>query len=49
MSTPAIAVCCVLYIIAAVDYWQSGQRGLALAFACYALANVGLILAAKKI
>jgi ABC-type proline/glycine betaine transport system permease subunit len=49
MSTGAIAACVVLYLIAAADFWQEKQFGMCLVFICYALANVGLILAAKKI
>jgi hypothetical protein len=49
MSAFAIGICSVLYLIAAVDYMVEGQKGLAMAFLCYACANVGLIMAAKKI
>lgn len=48
LSTWAIAVCAVLYVITAFDLARDRQYGLALAFAAYALANVGLILATRK-
>jgi hypothetical protein len=48
VSTWAIALCAVLYVITAADLFRDRQYGLALAFAAYALANVGLILAARK-
>lgn len=48
MSAWAIGVCGVLYVVTALDLYRQRQYGLALAFAAYALANVGLILAAKK-
>ena len=34
------------YVLAAVGYWRQGQRGLAVAYAGYAAANVGLVMAA---
>lgn len=48
MSTVAIAICGVLYLLTAADLWWNGKTGLALAFASYALANVGLIMAARQ-
>ena len=42
-----IALAAVLYVIAAVRYGMAGNPGMAIAFAAYALANVGLIWAAR--
>lgn len=49
MSTWAIAVCAFLYLLTAFDLFRDKQIGLAIAFLCYAAANVGLILAARRI
>lgn len=49
MSTWAIGICAVLYLVTAFDLWRQGQLGLALTFACYAAANIGLILAAHRV
>jgi len=35
------------YVGAAVAYWIHGNNGYALALMCYALANVGLVMASK--
>lgn len=48
MSSITIAVCGVLYLLAAVDLARKGQTGLALAFLAYAIANVGLIVATHQ-
>ena len=48
MSTVLIAVCGALYLLTAADLWWEGKTGLALTFAAYALANVGLIMAARQ-
>jgi hypothetical protein len=37
----------IIYIIVGVIYLYTGKYGLGIAFIAYALANVGLILAAK--
>lgn len=37
-----------MYALTALGYWQLGQRGFALAYAAYALANVGLVWAAVE-
>ena len=42
------AAVAVLYLATAIGYAILGQRGLALAFTCYALANVGLVWAALE-
>lgn len=47
MSTPLIAITGLIYLGVAVDQWLKGSPGMALTFAAYALANVGLIIAAK--
>ncbi len=49
MSTLALSVCAGLYVLTAWDLYSDKQYGLALAFLCYAAANVGLLMAAKKI
>lgn len=38
-----------IYLVIAVAFAVAGKNGLALAYLCYALANVGLGLAAKGI
>jgi hypothetical protein len=47
MSAALIAAVGVVYAVIATDLYRSGQPGLALAFAGYALANVGLWMEAK--
>ncbi len=42
-----LAVMSLGYLGAAVAYYISGNKGYALALACYALANCGLIYAAR--
>jgi len=49
VSTWAIAVCGFLYILTAIDLYSKGQVGMALAFLCYAIANMGLILATYRV
>lgn len=46
MSEWLIGGVAVVYLIAAAGYWYGGQIGFAVAYAAYALANVGLIIAA---
>jgi hypothetical protein len=36
-----------VYLLVACDQWLKGQRGMAIAWFGYALANVGLAMAAK--
>lgn len=43
-----VAIVTVLYVGAAIAYWREGNPGMALAFACYAGANVGLIIAGQS-
>ncbi len=45
MSAPLLALCAFIYVGVAVSYARSGQWGMCIAFAAYALANVGFILA----
>lgn len=45
MSAPALGIVSLLYVLTAVDYVHRGDYGMALAFVCYAVANVGFILA----
>ncbi len=47
MSAALIAAVGVVYAVIAIDLYRSGQPGLALAFAGYAVANVGLYLEAR--
>jgi len=47
VSAWAIATCAVLYLVSAIDFWRKDQSGLALTFLAYAVANIGLILAAR--
>lgn len=47
MSTWLLWVVGICYIGTAIDLWWHGNPGLGLAFAAYAVANFGLIWAAK--
>jgi hypothetical protein len=48
MAPWLILVIGAVYLVVAVDLWWRGEQvGLALAFASYAVSNVGLYLAAK--
>jgi hypothetical protein len=50
MGITALAVISLLYLIAAVDSWISQKnRAMAGVFACYALANVLLIVVAYRV
>lgn len=48
-DTLPLALACGLYLWQAGNYAVVGQKGLALGFVAYALANVGFILAARGI
>jgi hypothetical protein len=48
VSTWALIATVLLYLLTAFDLYRQGQHGLALAFLCYAVANVGLLIAATK-
>lgn len=47
MSNLALSICCILYLIASIDCWLKGIHWMALVFSAYAVANVGLMMAAK--
>ena len=47
MSAPLILGVGVVYLVVAIDQWVKGSPGMAIAWAGYALANVGLAMAAK--
>ena len=47
MSSPLILGVGVVYLIVAVDQYRQGSPGMAIAWFGYALANVGLAMAAK--
>lgn len=43
-----LAIPSACYLCAALEYLMNGEKGMALAFASYALANVGFIWAAAR-
>jgi|GEM_PF-4625814 hypothetical protein len=47
MSAPLILGVGVVYLAVACDQWSKGSTGMAIAWAGYALANIGLAMAAK--
>tara|TARA_B110000503_G_scaffold95469_1_gene143738 strand:+ start:1917 stop:2060 length:144 start_codon:yes stop_codon:yes gene_type:complete len=47
MGTILISIVSVIYLGVAASMLMTGQHGMALAFFAYALANVGLIMAAN--
>ena len=47
MSDRLVAVVMFLYLLIAIGYGREAKWGLALAFAAYGIANVGLILASR--
>jgi hypothetical protein len=47
MSAPLILIVGVVYLVVAVDQFRQGSPGMAIAWFGYALANVGLAMAAK--
>ena len=47
MSSIAIGLVSILYLVAAFGYYKAGKHGLAMAFVCYSLANIGLIMEGK--
>ena len=47
MSPHLIAICGVIYLVVAFDLAYHGKTGLAIAYAGYAFANVGLYMAAR--
>jgi hypothetical protein len=48
-NTLPLALACGLYLWQAANYEIAGQRGMAIGFVSYALANVGFIIAARGI
>jgi hypothetical protein len=48
VSAWAIGACGVLYLLSAVDFLRKNDWAMALVFAAYALANVGLIVVALR-
>lgn len=48
MSATMIGVVTAFYVAIALSLWYDGRTGLGLAFAGYALANIGLIIEATK-
>jgi hypothetical protein len=47
MSAPLILIVGAVYLVVAADQYRQGNPGMALAWAGYALANVGLAMASK--
>lgn len=47
MSAPLILIVGVVYVVVALDQFRQGSPGMAIAWFGYALANVGLAMAAK--
>lgn len=47
MSSPLILAVGVVYLVVSVDQLRKGSPGMAIAWFGYALANVGLAMAAK--
>lgn len=47
MSSPLILAVGVVYLVVAIDQFNKGSSGMAIAWFGYALANVGLAMAAK--
>lgn len=47
MSSWLIIAVGAIYLVVASDLWWQGKNGMALAFAGYALSNVGLWMAAR--
>ena len=48
MSAPLILAVAVVYTFVAFDQWRAGNPGMAVAWAGYAVANVGLAWAASR-
>ena len=47
MSSPLILAVGVVYLVVALDQYRQGSAGMAIAWFGYALANVGLAMAAR--
>lgn len=48
MSNTLVALVAIVYLVAAAGYLLEGNRGMALTFVAYAVANLGLVMAANK-
>lgn len=48
MGTFLLGVVTIIYVSVAMNYWWNGQNGMAVAFAAYALANIGFIIAGQE-
>lgn len=48
MSVGLLAIVTAIYVAVAVNYGRGGKWGMCLVFLAYALANVGLIIEAKR-
>ena len=48
MSTPLIIACGLIYVWVALEQAAEGNIGMAITFGAYALANVGLCIAARQ-
>lgn len=46
MANITVAICGILYAITAISFFTKSEYGFALTYFAYALANVGLIMAA---
>jgi len=42
MAAPLLLAVSGLYLLTAVSYYKEGKYGLALCFACYSIANIGI-------
>lgn len=47
MSGWLIGLVTLIYVGVSISFWREGNSGMALTFAGYSVANIGLILAAK--
>lgn len=48
MSTIPLAITVGMYIMTAIGFYQKNKYGLALAFLCYAAANLGILWEGNK-
>ena len=48
-NTLPLALAAGLYLWQALNYWIAGQKGMAVGFVAYALANAGFIMAAYRV
>lgn len=47
MSGWLIGLVTIIYVGVAISFWKEGNPGMAITFAGYSVANIGLILAAR--